>query len=286
MLDNQKVLDLIKTKGPILPIQLAKEIDTNILLASAVLSELSSKKKVFISHANIGSSPVYYVPGQEPKLQMLYKYLQEKEKKSYDLLKQKKILRDKTLEPVIRVALRQIKDFAKPFTTEATGQKELFWKWYLIPNSEAEALLKQGFKQKQKLIPKIIEKERKVFEKKKYELKKPAEKKKTIQIKDEFSEKINFYFSKNNIKILQKEVIKKNKDIELLVKIPSAVGETTYYCKSKNKKKINDSDLSSAFVQGQFKKLPVLFLTTGDLTKKATEMLNKEFKNIIIKRLV
>jgi len=286
MLDNQKVLDLIKTKGPILPIQLAKEIDTTSLLASAVLSELTGKKKVFISHANIGSSPVYYVPGQESKLQMLYNYLQEKEKKAYDLLKQKKILRDKTTEPVIRVALRQIKDFAKPFTTEATGQKELFWKWYLIPNSEAETLLKQRFKPKQKLIPKTIEKQQKVIEKTKRELKKPAEKKKIILVKDEFSEKLNFYFSKNNIQILQKNVIKKNKEIELLVKIPSAVGETIYYCKSKNKKKINDSDLSSAFVQGQFKKLPVLFLTTGDLTKKATEMLNKEFKNIIIKRLV
>ena len=74
-------------------------------------------------------------------------------------------------------------------------------------------------------------------------------------------------------------------DLDLIVEVPSAVGSLTYYCKAKNKKRISDSDLSSAFVQGQLKKLPVLFLTKGELTKKAREMLSKEFKNIKIKKI-
>ena len=67
--------------------------------------------------------------------------------------------------------------------------------------------------------------------------------------------------------------------------MPSAVGSLIYYCKARSKKRISDSDLSSAFVQGQLKKLPVLFLTKGELTKKAKEMLSKEFKSIKIKKI-
>ena len=283
MFNNQQVMNIIKTKGPILPLQLAKEIDTNSIIASAILSELISQKQVLISHANIGSSPLYYVSGQEQKLQILYEYLSEKEKKAYDLLKQKKILRDKLLEPVMRVALRQIKDFAKPFTTEITGQKEIFWKWYLMPNSEAQDLLDQDFKPKQIIASRTTKKEQEPIEKTKKE--KSTETKKTISVQDDFFEKLNAYFSQNNITIIEKDIIKKNKEIDLIIKIPSAVGETIYYCKSKNTKKISDSDLSSAFVQGQFKKLPILYILTGELTKKAKDMSAKEFNNIMIKKI-
>ena len=67
--------------------------------------------------------------------------------------------------------------------------------------------------------------------------------------------------------------------------MPSVVGEVDYYCKARKKKRINDGDLSSAYVQGHVKKLPVLFLTTGELTKKAKEMLGKEFQNMIVKQV-
>ncbi len=292
MLDSQQVLELIKAKGPILPIQLAKEIQTNTLLASAVLSELASRKKIHISHASIGGSPVYYIDGQESKLQTLYEYLKEKEQRAYDLLKQKKILRDKALEPVVRVALRNIKDFAKPFETQITGQKELFWKWYLTPKLEAENILNDKFKIRQELpkkpVPKLEEKKEETSKdnsKPEINQTKLPQKRKRMPQTDKFSEQLDEYFSQNKLHIINKEIIRKNKEIDLIVKIPSAVGEATYYCKSKNKKRVNDSDLSSAFVQGQFKKLPVLFVTTGDLTKKAKDMLDKEFKSMIIKKI-
>ncbi|MBI5397830.1 hypothetical protein HZB03_00035, partial [Candidatus Woesearchaeota archaeon] len=47
----------------------------------------------------------------------------------------------------------------------------------------------------------------------------------------------------------------------------------------------NDGDLSSAYVQGQIKKLPVLFLTTGELSKKAEDLASREFKSMFIKRI-
>ena len=90
------------------------------------------------------------------------------------------------------------------------------------------------------------------------------------------------YFVDKRINILNSEVIRKGKEIDMLIEVPSVVGMRQYYCKAKSKKKCNDGDLSSAYVKGSTKKLPILFLTTGDLTKKAKFMLENEFKNELI----
>lgn len=89
------------------------------------------------------------------------------------------------------------------------------------------------------------------------------------------------YFKKNDIQILETEVIKHN-EIDFAVKVPSAVGKISYYCKAKDKKSVNEGDLSTAFVQGQLKKMPVLFLSNGKLTKRAEEMVEKQFQHMNI----
>ena len=86
------VFEFVKKNGPVLPVQVSKNINTNILLASAILSGLVSEKKVFLTHQNIGGSPLYYVKGQESKLDILYKHLENAEKEAYDLLKDKKTI--------------------------------------------------------------------------------------------------------------------------------------------------------------------------------------------------
>jgi len=96
---------------------------------------------------------------------------------------------------------------------------------------------------------------------------------------------IKSYFSRNKIIIKSSETIKKNSEFDFILEVPSGIGKMEYYCKVKNKKRINEGDLSSAYIQGQMKKLPVVFLTKGELTKRAKEMLSKEFKNINLNKL-
>ena len=72
-----------------------------------------------------------------------------------------------------------------------------------------------------------------------------------------------------------------NKEYDLIINIPSPAGELTYYCKAKSSKRVSDGDLSSAVLKAQSKRLPALFLTTGELTKKAEEALKAELKNQI-----
>ena len=66
------------------------------------------------------------------------KSLNEKDQKTVILLSEKKILRDKELDPLTRVSLRQTKDFSIPLEVGLNEQRELFWKWYLLSNEDAE----------------------------------------------------------------------------------------------------------------------------------------------------
>ena len=306
MNNRESIMQTIRMKGPVIPAQIAKIIGTDIMIASATLSELVSNKTLKISNIKFGSTPLYYLPGQESRLQDFAKNLHEKDKKAYDLLMQKKILRDKTADPIVRVALRSIKDFAVPLQVRIKDNVEIFWKWYLITNEEATKIIKEVIKfdePKEGIKPfreKIAEKEQEKPREDRKEIKREEpkeilhekevkkEEKKTFIDKtseDVFLNEIKKFLEKNNIKLIEEKIVKKNSDLDLVIEVPSAVGSLTYYCKAKSKKRISDSDLSSAFVQGQLKKLPVLFLTKGELAKKAKEMLLKEFKNIKIKQI-
>jgi len=44
--DSDKILNFIRINGPVLPVQISKYVDTNILFAGAMLSELVSKKAI------------------------------------------------------------------------------------------------------------------------------------------------------------------------------------------------------------------------------------------------
>src|SRR3989338_6511377 len=132
---RNKILEMIKLRGPSLPVQISKQIGTNSIMAGAILATLLEQKYLKISNAKIGGSPVYYIEGQENRLGgVLYSHLKEIHRKVYDLLKQNLVLEDVALEPWQRVALRELGDFAKKLTIY-TG--EIFWKWHLISDKEA-----------------------------------------------------------------------------------------------------------------------------------------------------
>jgi|TARA_B100001971_G_scaffold214815_1_gene254548 hypothetical protein len=326
---NEKILTIIKEKGPILPVKVSKEINDNILMTSARLSELLTAKQIKISNLKVGGSPLYYFSGQENKLQNFVDNLNGTEKKAYELLGQNKILRDFGQEPAIRVALRQIKDFAVPLQVNYENKIEIFWKWYLTDNKEAEILIKNKLSIKRETIPrKTIEKpaekttQEKLLEERKQEIKKLSNEDKNgsemsetqgvsehtqkSKISDElktpqkdaaikkprkaidkniFLKTTHDFFNRSKINIIEKYDTKKGSETDFIIGLQTTIGNIKYFCKSKNKKKISDSDLSTAVIQAQSKNLPLLFLTNGDLTKKAQEMLNKEFKNITIKKI-
>ncbi len=292
----QRVLEIVKQKGPVVPSQVSVEIGTSSLIVSAILSELASGKQIRISSVKIGGSPLYYAPGQEEKLQNYVKYLHEKEVKAYELLKSKMVLQDEILEPVMRVALREIKDFALPLNVQTPdGGVKLFWKWYMLSNGDAEPyindILEGGIKKEA-----VVQKKEAVITVMKdvSENAKLSDVQETLRVKKPkkapadsgiFVRMVLDYFSHSNIEVLERFESKRRAEAEFVVSVPSPVGSIKYYCRAKDKKSCNDADLSSAYVRGQAKKLPVLFLTSGKLTKNATEMLEREFSAMKVKKI-
>src|SRR3989338_11307235 len=84
---TDRVKQLVRLRGPLIPSQISKEIGTNILMASAILSELASKNDVKISSVKVGGTPLYYVPGQEAKLQNYLASMPQKEQEAFEQLK-------------------------------------------------------------------------------------------------------------------------------------------------------------------------------------------------------
>ena len=337
-MDNkEKIVSLIRQKGPCLPSNIYKELETNQLFASAMLGELVSSGTLRVSNLKRSSSPYYYLEDEKEKLQSIAIYLNDKDTLAYNLIKEKLVVKDSEQSALIRVTLRAIKDFAIPIHIKLNGEPILFWKWFILSNKEAEEKIKEilGIKkpeppkeeikkeeiktkpepekqieqpiQKEKIETKVVEKQK--IEDKKSEIKeiplktklKPKIETKTkeeIEEKQEhlieskidnstpFLNKLNKYFEKNNIKIIEQEITNRTKtEVDYILEIPSPVGSLQYYCKAKNKKKINDSDIASAYVQGQQKKLPILIVITGDMTKKSKEMLNNEFRGIKVQKI-
>jgi hypothetical protein len=129
---KEKIMALIQAHGPTLPVFIASQTGLSIIFSSAFLSELISDKRLKISDMHVGSSPLYLIPGQEPLLENFSQYLKSKEKDAFMILKEKKFLKDGDLEPAIRVALREIRDFAVAFKRD----DDIYWRYFTIPESE------------------------------------------------------------------------------------------------------------------------------------------------------
>ena len=293
VLMRDRALEYVQSDGPLLPVQVSKHIGSDLMLAGAILSELSSRKLILLTHANVGGSPLYYVKGQESKLSSrLYNSLKSKEKEVFTLLDKEKVLKDEDLEPAHRVAISNLKDFAVKLDVIQDNKSETFWKYSLIEDSEAknliENLLKNDVVQE---IPVEVPKEIHV------ELPKPEIKQQvTTQIekpikpikqkqKDNFYGIIREYLSKNKINVLEETIIKKQSEFEFIVNIPSSVGNLKYFIKAKNKASINDVDISLAYSESHQKKLPCLFITKGKLTKKAVDLEKKLTGQITLKQI-
>ncbi len=139
---REEVIQFIRLNGPILPVQLAKHLNTNILFSSAILSELVDNKKIKISYASIGGSPLYYFLGQESRLDdRLAANIGGREKQAYELIKNKKVIKEKEMQPWERVAIKSLRDFAVPINVIMSDSQEVFWKYHLTGEEEARLMI-------------------------------------------------------------------------------------------------------------------------------------------------
>ena len=285
---HERIINILREKGPSLPIHVAKELEMSSLFISAFLSELSNQRRVRMSHLRVGGSPLYYLENQEELLEPYHKYMHPKEAETFLLLKKKKVLKDSEQEPATRVALRSIRDFAIGFKVN----EEIFWRYILVSEKEARELLsprkekverEEEKKKEEKKEEKIRKKVEKVREKEGNEFKNPlviqAERSKKQKPKSNFVLKVIDFIRKKGLEIVE-ELDYKAREYNCKILIKSELGNIIFLTQAKDKKIISETDLKKLLSNAQSIPLPAFILYTGDISKKAKEYL-REYGSIL-----
>ncbi len=374
---NEKVLEIVR-QGPTFPSKVAKALGGggDTMLIGAILSTLIGSGDLKVSTLKVGGSPLYYVPEQESKLEDFLSYLNEKDKRTFKLLKEEKVLLDSNQDPLTRVSLRVIKDFAKMFEFEHKGQKLLCWRFYSVSVDEAQLLAKKiaskpfvveesepgqeveqtkvvhsetKHEHKASLIiepkpvveapiEKSVALEKHITEKhlehedviqqvleeseqlshnelkhdeskhehktehqvhEKHEHSKPVKEPKASKVPKapkvkepkipkapkldyNFFELILNHVSSMKLDVISKEKVKKT-EYDLVLK--NHENNEYIYCKAKDKPTISEGDLAPALIFAQNKKMPCLFLSTGELTKTAGILITREFSGLKFEKI-
>lgn len=267
---KERIISVLKLKGPSLPVHIAGEIKTSILFSSAFLGELVSEKSIKMSHMRVGSSPLYFLPGQESLLEPFSQHLRSKEKDAFLLLKEKKFLMDSKQNPAIRVAIREIRDFALPFKIG----EEIMWRYFLVPEAEFK------IKEEEPIIAEIkkpliaedkIEKPLDIFSKKEEEIKpkkKKASRKKSSEKDGKFFSDVKEFLSENSLSLLDVEGFGKR---EIVLKINEKGQEKLLVAYNKNK--ITEMDIIKASKKASKASLPYMILGVGGPLKKIDNLI-------------
>jgi len=305
---KEKIINFLERRGPSLPVHIAKETGLSILFASAFLSEILSEKRIKMSYMRVGSSPLYFLPGQETFLENFSHALKKKEKEAFVMLKEQRFLKDTEVEPAIRVALREIRDFAIPFQNE----EGIFWRYYKIPESEfyqskkqeetkriekqQEVILpqktytqeieeveetEQDTNEKMKVNPKRGEVES-IFDKTPKKIQKKAEKKKSTEKKEKktdkksnqksnsnkFFNRVKTYLSEKQIEIID---IEEANNTEIVLRVKE--NQKEYLIVAYSKKKITDQEITKAYKKSSELNLPYKILALGEPLKKLDNLI-------------
>ncbi|MBS3149749.1 hypothetical protein J4455_03615 [Candidatus Woesearchaeota archaeon] len=288
-----RALSCVERFGPLIPIQISKELSTNLIFAGAILSELVSRKSILITNVKKGGSPFYYVRGQEEKLQNLSINLGAREKEIYNSIKDNLVLMDNDLEPWQRVAIREIKDYAVKIDYSLNEINYVFWRWYLLNEQNAIELIKEGLplevepkvENKEEILNEVLvnDDKEKIVEEVKIEEPK-IEEVVEEKIEENLNQKILNYFKDSNIKLLGSHIVRKNSETNYEIEISSDIGALKYLAKLKIKKLINDKDLNNALNEGINLGMPVILFSNGMLNKKGREFLAKKSTYIMFKQ--
>jgi hypothetical protein len=308
---KERMLNWMKVNGPSLPVQLAKAIGVSPLFASAFLSELKGEGKVKISRMRVGSSPLYYLEGQEEQLEKFIQHFESREREAFSLLKESRILEDSIQSPVVRVALRSIRDFAIPVKINVGGEMKLFWRYFNVLESEVGGIVRKGKKESKRISedkkelagenathsiqdnighskdkdlnaihsPTLdITNEKTNNDKTKSggsgadeQIVKVSRRVKKKE-ESEFGKKVREYLAARDIEVMS-VVSDKKREFVGKVRHDSVFGKQEYYLVAKDKKSVGENDLTLALQKAQGERVPALVMATGDLNKKGKEHL-------------
>jgi hypothetical protein len=304
--DSNAVLTYIAENGPAVPNQIRQALGAqDNFVVGAVLSDLVSSGRLALTHFSYGSSKFYYDPSAPEKLEPLAQYLNEKDRRACELLRAEGVLRHSELSPLNRVAVAAIQDYSRPVRHRSNDGEELFWRYYLISETEAQQrIIEKWFAPKPIAPPQPtptlvvktqapttppvtpsmpppappapVQTRAKRAPAEDAEASKKKSRKKGVSKAPtpsaEFSNQVSAFFATREI-TLEENLGSTKTEMSAIVSVPSAIGAMRYYCKAKTKKTTTDGDLAAAYLEAQAKALPLLYLAADKLSKKAKDVL-------------
>jgi len=255
---EENIIEILRRRGPSLPVEISKELGLDSFLTSAILSGMASSRKIRMSYKRIGSSRLYFLEHQyESARKILLSHLSIQEKNVLNRIKSSGFLREEDLTPHEKFFIKELYDFVIP--TKINGIPG--FKYYAIPDSMIKI---------QKEEPALFQKEEKI-----------EKKERPKQEVSNFEDKVINYLKNLGSEIIDKKVIRKGKEFNFIISIKTPLGNQIYHVKAKNKKKITESDLSVAYTEGMRAKKPVIFISNGTLSNKAKKFKEKNVGELL-----
>ncbi len=276
--NHSKIVRFLAENGPSHPIQIGKVLGKDSFMTSAILSEVLGRKGVKRSQKNVGNTPIYYLEGQEDRMMKVVEdSLNLIEVKILKSFKERKVVADDDLSVQEKFVLNNLKDFVVPLHVKAGDREMTIWKLVGVNNDRVAELFNSRAVREPKrevAVPKVEGRES-VFGEKKL-----VEGERVPKDVGEFEAQVKRKIAEMGGKILEMEVVRKGSEMNLVVRFHQPF-ERRCFIKARGKKRIAKSDLSMAHTEGADRKMPVVLLTYGNLSKKNAEYAKKKFGDML-----
>ncbi len=288
-----KAFDVVRS-GPVLPVEVASKLGVDSFLANAYLSQLVETGKIKQSKDRVGNSFVYFLAGHEGAASTRISNLLNAGKKTARMyasavpagpeVEQKRQAFTQRLAE-IEAKEQQIKRPAPqqllPQTVSEVQKQEFLSALKPAIESQLKQQAQEQVQPAQLNLPRIpspqevfaavgnnfnsqrvegIEKAKDIFHKIKSTI---------FMDEGRVVEKALGFLVDAGSEIIGKELRKKGREADILAIVPTPIGPVKFLVMARDKRTVSEAELSLAFTAGQHRKLPVIYVTNGKLTKSA-----------------
>lgn len=267
---REKILNYISENGPTLPVDIVKLTGGDSLISNAYLSELVSSKEILKSDELVGTANVYYLPGQEDKLNTKLNELIDF-KKTPKNFQTKRVVETPELikkREEFNTRLKLIEEREKKEKV-IERPREIIKKFIEVPKKlSLSDETKKPLRDKEKLI-----------EKPKEIINKIVKRVKPVLNKINYDNNGSLYHSAINFLENSNEIISKNMIDEnsgtCVIKVKSSVGPIKFYVNIINKKRLTKIDIAEKYAESIEKKMPVIIITNATIANTSKKYLKE-----------
>jgi hypothetical protein len=299
---KQKILDLIKQLGPMLPVEISSKIGVDSFMAKAFLMELVEEGKISQSKEKLAESPMYYLLGQERQVVMKMENIKQQHSKTARTYaptsvsedpevqakreafairlaeiqakeQQRKTMSAPQPRPLTKISPSKSKDLRVHAEQSSARNPQHVYKPQLSPHPKHIPFSPKSTFPHSPINPVSMP-----------DFKSEPEPEYTPEAERTFIDKAMDWLKMEGYEIVE-EINAKKTEMELLVKVYTDFGKVNFYMKIKQKKTITEADLMAVYAGAMEQKCPAVLITNGKLSKSADNFLEEKGWIVKVKQL-